>query len=357
LRIDTSRRRKNEDNSSPTVSLQKLCVRTSSNALNKFGLHLPDSFSDWLHSKEMGQGDDQKRKTIFSLVFSIVIHFFKNPSNHSVDKIIAQFFSRFGPLHHLNRGLRDYFDYNVQQRYFLRVLFLKVLLPIDILRSLHLAPPKGVSLDTWICFSGPCGSADKYRCQNIRVVEKIRKLLGHQDNLPPGYYRSFEKTWGNHSRVKPVNQSKRAKTGSFSPLLLFPVRSLPDKVKVNILRAHGRSHHLEGVLDNLFLCPDHFGPVPGVKLDLNLRSDSIFNYSFEYLLELLQSGKGIFRPGRKGWKHLPYLPTLISKCKNQPPFAEPEPVDESTLTAVRNLFEMNSRPFIDDLIDGDFNSQ
>ena len=290
----------------------------------------------------MGQGKTLRRKTNFYTIFSIVKDFLKSPSSHSVDKIIAKFFSRFGPLSNLNRSLKDHFDYSVHQRYFLRVLLLKVILPIDILRSLHLAPPDGVSLDTWVCLAAPCSSSDRFKCQNIRYVEKIRRVLGHRDNLPKGYYQTFEKTWGNQRRARPVDFSRKARTGSFSPLLLFPVCQLPKKVRTDIVLAYSKGYQLSEVLDKLFLCPDHFGPVPGCKLDLTLRSDSIFNYSFEYLLEVLDSGKGIFRPGRKGWKNLPFLPTLVSKCRYQPAFAEPKPVTPSTFSAIKNSLQMNS---------------
>jgi len=291
------------------------------------------------------------RKTILALVFGFVKEHLRKTSAQSTDLLIAQFFNKFYPLDQLNRHLKQQFDNNVHQRYFLRVLFLKVLLPIDVLRSLHLFPPKGVDLDLWVCLASPCSSSDKYKCQNIKLIETIRHFLRHDDGLPEGYYQTFEKTWGDQQRQRPLDQNKKRSLESFSPLILFPVKSLPLHVKRQILKLHDRGKEIGPVLDHLFLCPDHFGAKPGVKLELKLRSDTIFNYSFEYIHEILSSGQAVIRPGRKGLRHLPFLPTLISRCKNKPPFECPSPVDKVTLAAVRSLFgTMASTRDLDDLL-------
>ena len=279
-----------------------------------------------------------KRKTFLSLIFDIVKERMGLLSTESIDVLLAQFFIKFFPLSHLNRNLKSGFDENIHQRYLLRLLFLKVILPLDILRSLCLFPPRGVDLDLWYCFVAPCSSGDRFKTQNILAVKEIRDCLRQNfDDLPSDYYESFEATWGDSRRKKPVNRDKNQPIGSFSPLMLFPVKQLPPEVKLQIIEK-SPDKSLIPVIDHLFICPDHFGPCKNDKPELSLRSDSIFNYSFEYILEVLQKGQASFRRGRKGWRNLPSLSVLIQRNTSKPLFDDLPPVTDSTLAAVRNLF-------------------
>jgi len=289
----------------------------------------------------MGKGRFPLRQTNLSVVFSIVQNHFKNQlKGKSIDRQIACFFRQFCSLNKINRCLSDPYDSNVHQRYLLRVVFLKVILPLEVLRSLHLAPPKGVDFDRWVCFASPCSSGDRFKSQSVKVIEQIRLALKHQDGLPSNYYKTFKKTWGSLSRSKPIDCSKKSVFGTHSPLILFPVKDLPKRVKLEIIRNYGQEKDFALALDGLFVCPDHFGSAPGSNLELKLRSDSIFNYSLEYITEILRDGTGVFRRGRKGWKSLPYLPTLISRFKLQPWFDSPKPVTDTTLSVIESSLRM-----------------
>ena len=280
----------------------------------------------------MGRRKSSKRKTNFAKVFSIVERSLKRKSKTSTDKVIFQFFQKLITITDLNRCLTGTYSESVHQRYLLRVLFLKVILPLETLRSLHLAPPAGVEADQWVCFAGPCSSSDRYRCQNSKVLHNLRISLGQQDGLDPDFYSSFERSWGDFARLKPADNIKRPNLGPYSPLILFPVKSLPDLVIKNIQES------VPGIpsdlLQKLFICTDHFGPANGVTLDPSLRSDTVFNYSLEYLNEILLNGSAVFRLGRKGWRNLPFLSMLEPTLKNKPPFTDPMPVDDEALRTI-----------------------
>lgn len=126
----------------------------------------------------MGRRSSSKRKTNFAKIFSLVEDNLKRHTNHSIDKAIFKFFKNLTVLRDLNRFLSDSYSESVHQRYLLRVLYLKVILPIETLRSVHLVPPVGVEADQWVCFANPCSSSDRYRCQNSKVLQKLRESLG-----------------------------------------------------------------------------------------------------------------------------------------------------------------------------------
>lgn len=279
----------------------------------------------------MGRQASSKRKTNFAKIFSLVEDSLKRHKSLSIDKAIFKFFKGFTSLKDLNRCLTEGYSESVHQRYLLRVLYLKVILPLETLRSVHLVPPAGVEADQWVCFANPCSSSDRYRCQNSKVLQKLRSSLGQVDNLKSDFYDSFEKTWGDYSRTNAADFSKKSNLGPFSPLLLFPVKDLPGVVKKEIESLSGVTSE---IIDKLFICPDHFGPAKGVTLEPSLRSDTVFNYSLEYLQEVLENGKGVFRLGRKGWRNLPFLPVLASKLAGKPSFTSPLPVDDILFQAL-----------------------
>src|SRR5574343_554181 len=284
----------------------------------------------------MGLEKKVRRKTALLKTFNLIKNHLKLTSSKSVDLSIFEFFNNFCSVDQLNRNLKPYYQNNIQQRYLLRLLFLKVLLPLDILRSLLLFPPQGVDLDLWLCLASPCGSFDRYKNQNIKLIQQIRTSLNQPDNLPENYYDSFESSWGDKQRLRPIDREKSLQFGSYSPLILFPIKQLPPHVKAKVIEVYG-NEELASSLDHLFLCPDHFGPVKGNKPDLTLRSDSVFTYSFEYILEVLDKGQATFRTGRKGWRTLSCLPTLIERSKLNPPFEDLKPVSEETLAVVKGL--------------------
>jgi len=282
-------------------------------------------------------GKKIKRKTELLKTFDLVKNYVKLTSSDSIDLSIFRFFSKFCSIDQLNRNLKPNYQSGIQQRYLLRLLFLKVLLPLDVLRSLLLFPPHGVDLDLWICLASPCSSFDRYKNQNIRLIQAIRTYLNQPDNLPDNYYDSFESSWGNKQRLKPIDREKSLQFGSYSPLLLFPVKQLPSHVKAEIVKAYGDQEEFVSSLDHLFLCPDHFGSVKGNEPDLTLRSDSIFNFSFDYILDSLNKGQAAFRVGRKGWGDLSCLPTLLERSKFNPLFEDLKPVCEETHAVVKGL--------------------
>jgi len=290
----------------------------------------------------MGLVKRVKRKTNLTLVYNTVKNRLKFLSK-SPDHFISEFFGKFAPLSTLNRGLSHFNLKSAHQRNFLRLAFLKVVLPIEVLRSLCLFPPKGVRLDHWVCFASPCMSFDKYRCQNSKILKVIRQYLNHPDNLSADYYDSFGATWGNYQRLNPFSERRSQQQGDYSPLILFPVKQLPYFVKEKIASFFSHQREYVSVIDKLFICPDHFGFKSNNGLDLSLRSDSVFNYSLEYLVEALNQNPNTFRVGRKGWKNLPYLPVLVSQLKDKPSFGDLPPVTSETLSLVaESLPEMSN---------------
>lgn len=280
--------------------------------------------------------------TNLALVSELVHDLVYKVTGQNIDKVIISFFRRYCKLSALNRCLNDTSEPINHQKYLLRVLFLKAILPVDILRSLHLIPPKGVSFDQWVCFAGPCASSDKIKCQDIKIIQSIRDQLGI-DSVLDSSNRSFEEVWG--KCVRDNSSRQQIPIGSFSPLLLFPTKSLPHRVKLDILRKAPENSGLNyRHLDRLFLCCDHFGIAKGAKLRHLLRSDRLFNYSYEYICEVLDNGKGCFQLGRKSWRTLKYLPQLISKSEIGPQFEDPNPVSNSTLAHIEGLkvFTMNT---------------
>ena len=141
--------------------------------------------------------------------------------------------------------------------------------------------------------------------------------------------------------MRPVDCTKQTKLGSLSPLLLFPIRDLPEGFKKEILKSAGKDHPISEVINDLFICPDHFGHLKNANLELSLRSDAVFNFSLEYLVEAIDSGKSKFRLGRKSLKNLPFLPHLIDRAKSQPSFVTPNPVNIETLNLVASAMSGN----------------
>ena len=300
--------------------------------------------------KKTNRSAVSKKKTALLLVFDIVKEYMKNTTLDPVDLQIARFFKKFCSLTSLNRCLifkqneagivtAD----NTHQRYLLRILFLKSILPLDILRSLHLFPPKGVELDEWVCLASPCSSSDRYKCQDAVLLGRIRQWLNPNDDVSFDFFTTFGHTWGERKRLNAINQERNLPIGNNSPLLLIPVKFLPHSAKASIIGLCGDrvDHNFLSVFDQLFLCPDHFGEVSGAKLKLSLRSDMIFHFSLEYLYEVLEQGSAVIRAGKKGWVNLPYLPLLVSRLQFKPSFEDPFPVSESTFAAVKSLFNRN----------------
>lgn len=286
----------------------------------------------------MGLERKVKKKTILALVFDLVKERIKQITKKSVDLFIFEFFKFFGSINNFNPYLNTEYDYNLHQRYFLRILFLKAILPIRVLRTLNLLPPEGINLDFWLCAASPCSSGTRFKCQDFRLIGKIREFLGHPDSLPQGYFNSFEQVWGAFQRKR----SGETCNGSFSPLMLFPVRDFPDHAKEKVRELFKFDEDNIDSLNYLFLCPDHIGNKGSAKSVLKLRSDSVFNYSPEYVDEALRRGQAFVRVGRKGYKTLTYLPTLISLCKNKPSFASPLPANSETLAVVKSVIMANN---------------
>lgn len=287
-----------------------------------------------------------RRRTNLSLVFDVFKDHLKTSSPESIDSHIVRFFESFCSLRLLNQNLASYqyrelflkTSESTHQRYLLRVLFLKAVLPLDILRSLHLFPPQGVDFNQWVCLASPCSSSDRYKCQDAIVLRDIRKILNNSDLLPEGFYESFNSTWGHFKRLNAVNQERKIPVSNNSPLMLFPVKHLPSIAKAAIITLYGKTDDdFVSILDQLFLCPDHFGAAKGISLELGLRSDALFNFSLEYLYDVLNNGHAVIRAGRKSWKNLEFLPTLVSLLKHKPAFVTPNPVNENTLAQVKSL--------------------
>lgn len=266
-------------------------------------------------------------------------------SKENFERQIFTFLNKVCDLKELNPNL-THPSTSVVQRNFLKIILLKVILNIEDLRSLCLFPPKDCALDRWVCFASPCRSSDLFRCHNPKVIELIRSKIGHTDNLPPNYYDQFEQTWGLRTRFKLSNKSLQnlVQHNSSSPMILFPIRLLPGKVEEVLCR---QVSNISGFTDELFLCCDHFSAASRSRLFFSLRSDQIFNYSLEYLSEIIQAGLCEIKSGKKGWGILNNLPTLISKCRNEPSFATPKTVSLENIAAsaeVKNLTSVMGTP-------------
>lgn len=293
-----------------------------------------------------------KKSAHLSQIFQIVKKQICLKKGQKFDKFIVSFFKKYCNLSDLNRCLSDSGVIKSHLKPLLRILFLKAVLPIDILQRIHLAPPPDVPLDQWVCFAGPCASSDKVKCQNYKIIKNIRIDLGIEEEGDFNYD-CYESTWGTFIRDR-SKHDEPIPLGSFSPVLLFPVKAFSKKVQQEIVSnfPDGKDLHHQ-----LFLCSDHFGPsVSRLRRKTGLRSDQLMNYSLDYLNNLLDKEQSCFRPGRKNWKNFRYLPILKLRVLNQPPFAVPKPVTADTLARIKTLkvFEMASisTPFGFDERDG-----
>lgn len=287
----------------------------------------------------VSKDSEVKRVTELKAVFNIVKECIKSiRPDFTVEQFIFLFFSRFVPVNHLNHNLNSINGPN-HQKCLLRLCFLKAILPLNILRSLCLFPPEGVDLDLWVCCVSPCSSSDRLKYQNIEAIGYIRECLRLDDRLPEGYYKTFEQSWSNLERGKPINKTKTLNFGKCPPVMLFPIKNLPLRSRASIFQYQRDPVTFESVADHLFLCPDHFTAKENRILELSLRSDLIFNYSLEYIFEVLNSGNAEIKLGRKSWRNQPCLPYLISRAKTEPPFAALTTVSESDKSNLRMILD------------------
>jgi hypothetical protein len=121
--------------------------------------------------------------------------------------------------------------------------------------------------------------------------------------------------------------------------MLFPIKSLPYRSKISIIQNQKDPVTFESVADHLFLCCDHFTAKENKKSELCLRSDLVFNYSLEYIFEVLNTGIAEIKLGRKSWRSQPCLPYLISRAKSEPPFADLIPITEFDKAELRRTLE------------------
>ena len=198
-------------------------------------------------------------------------------------------------------------------------LLMKCILDLDTLRGLCLMPPEGCGLDQWQCLAGPCNTSDKLRCQNIRLVKAFRAFNGKKDNLEPDYHEKFETVWGDFKRNKAKDKDKRL--GSFSPLMLFPVKLLHETVSRDILM---KRPDLKDCIDKLFICCEHFQDVAN---DSTLSNRSLPSFSLDIINEELANGKAVFSWGRL-FPKLSYVTKLLELGERSPGFnlTLPQPI-------------------------------
>ena len=279
-----------------------------------------------------------KRKTILRQVFKVIKDHLKTPSRPSIDNFIFSFFSQFCSLSSINENLRNR-NPSVHQQNFLRVMFLKTILPLSILQDFCLAPPTNLDSVNYKCFCSPCSSERKFKHYNPQIIEQIRSHLGC-DTFPSGFYESFDSFWGDNCPIKVYKATGELYKNQF-PVMLFPCKLLPQNVKEKIV-LNWPDHEIAEGIDRLFLCPDHFGPDPKVELPIAVRSDYIFSFSVEYILELLENGSVVFRHGVKGMKKLKYASHLIANTRYQPSFGDLKPVTEQTLQNIQRFLAMEN---------------
>lgn len=273
----------------------------------------------------MGKSSGQSTRLTKAVLTLASILNQSNRGRQFVNLIIA-FFEQFFPLSSINSRLCSEKPTETQSQ-IIKLLFLRTVLPLEILRSLDLFPPEGVSFERWQCLAGPCSSTDQLRCLNFSVINQIRQKIGLTDDLPSDYYKKFQSIWCDKSR----GERKRKGDGSFSPLMLFPVRLLPPEHQDIILNEYPL---IKGQISELFLCGDHFYVKPDSDLSLPLRSATIFNYSIEYLTRCLCSGEVELKITRKGTAVVPYLKTLLNLGEGCPSYTDPRPFNCADLGAL-----------------------
>jgi len=258
----------------------------------------------------------------------------KTSDKNFVEKI-ANFLKQYCPLKDINPSLKSD-RFTEAQREFLKIAFLKVVLDIDVLRSLCLFPPEGIQFERWNCLAGPCSSSDQLRCINYRAVNHIREATGLKDNLPENYYDNYQKVWGTSNRQRVLNQTKGK---LLSPLILFPVGALAQRQRDEIIQTFRLQNEVS--IDSFFLCSDHFRPyardAKTVLLPLPLRSSALFNYSIEYLKLMLEKGVIRLKLDRGGTWSSPHALALINANRQGPNFIRMDPVCFEAIEGSRHL--------------------
>lgn len=238
-------------------------------------------------------------KTDFSNILQIVKSITKpNVSDREfIDRIIG-FFQQFCAISEINPHLKSIESLTDTQRLYLKVYFLRTVLDIKTLQSLCLFPPNGIQYERWQCICAPCNSSVLLRSFNLFLVQDIRKKLGLNDNLPENFFSRFQELQLKQNGRKLVEFP----SVTLSPLILFPLKYFSSESKKKIQENFPSLDNVP--LDGLFLCCDHFGPAKingrDTKLHLPLRSSAIFNYSLEYLKDIVDKGLANLRVGRNG---------------------------------------------------------
>ena len=270
-------------------------------------------------------GDKKCERTIFAKVVKAVKEVCGlgyHPDKTFVTKIVKFLTSQVSDLGEINPILKDTVTTETQVNY-LKAVFLKVVLDIESLRSLHLYPPEGCPFERWICVFSPC--SDTLRSNNYKTIDFIRRKLGHEDNLPLEYFDQFEIFWNDKYYPRRSLKRKNSSTPT-SPLLLFPIQALPSKTKEEIVSNFPK---LGRQIDEFFICCDHFQTKVRASNDvvleapLALRSATIFNYSLEYLNQMLDEGLVVLKFGSRGSNALNNFSVLSSMCDRSTPVRLP----------------------------------
>lgn len=224
--------------------------------------------------------------TKFQKVFEVVKKSVTDqcPYKMSVYEALKRFLSGVCKLSEWNEFVSQSHDLNGLVP-ILVVFVMKSVLDIEVLRELCLMPPEGCPLEKWHCFVGSCQSQDKKKCQNPMVLKHARVIFGKVDGLPDRFYEKYQELW------EPLNLglNPTRQLGQVSPLILFPVRELNEKVKNKILEERPQ---YANQIDEFYVCTDHFTP--------SLRT--IYKYSLDYLNSELESDSIRFSFGRKSLK-------------------------------------------------------
>lgn len=299
----------------------------------------------------MGNKRSDKTRTTFRAVYWAVREALVGSG---LDRIyvekVVKFLLRYAPLNAINPLLKSRHQLTEVQLHYLEVIFLKSILDLDILRSLHLAPPENCDFEKWVCLFGPCSSSTQLRCQNYLTLQSIREKLGHVDNLPPNYFDRFKEVWASKGRKNKLSRRRSKNCGFLSPLILFPLRSLAPKCREKILQKHPV---LRVIADELFVCCDHFGPSSSEaksSLPLPLRSSTIFNYSLEYLNLMINEGLVSLRFGKEGRLSVPLLGAILKLCRTRGPFISPSPINLSAIGSLNCVKRISMEP-MDELLE------
>jgi len=131
--------------------------------------------------------------------------------------------------------------------YVTSVIFLKAFLPKQLLVSILMAPPPGMTYSNWQCLVGDCRPSKRCESLDMSIITQLRKLVGSE----PIISSSELKTLSNDLR----SHFSRGKSEYWSPNILYPACYLPKHFKTQITKQlQYQEHHI----DKLFICPNHF---------------------------------------------------------------------------------------------------